>query len=490
MEMEVLRLENLERRVLDQNILLTALRLGRDASLGLKEVKRVLHNESLSLSSRSEQDLLPLLYRTAMSTSSDSSSDCTTGSSRAAPSTTASSIISTNSSRSTFSKLRNRLKRLSYSTKRRTQDEKSTSLSLPNRSLKTIDNGSDSCASSAHSISSPVTPFQPLRSLSLPPPLTSDFPIYSLGRFSCAFESYPYFSVEEDKSPELALAKERSRLNPYLQSQRDKAFEEQSNLLQEYYVKRRALSSARDISRRKIISLHAAREVSLKASHVAALSELEPKHLNAEQELENDLATEQRNLDIRIKHMKGYCSGHGSSSPEGTLKRKVTKSDRMSLEQQQHVREGMDDLHKARINVLRARQAKQLERMMAKQGTELADLHLEHEKLLKEDEDDFQEREQDLKQEMMAKKQCLSKRWIFEEAFARWRLEEETGLKHGPLPNIEWSEDEDGLGSWRGVSVFNEEDDSDEISYLFSDQPEARNLKLQVESIPTSIEMS
>ena len=470
MEMEVLRLENIERRVLDQNILLTALKLGRDASLGLKGAKRVLHNEPVPLSSGSEQDLLPLLYRTAMSTSSDSSSEYTTSSSRATSLTTASSIISTTSSRSPLLKLRNRIKRLSNPTKRRTLEGPKTSLSLPNSSRETIDDASYGRPTSAHSITLPVTPpFQPLRSLSLPPPLAVDFPIYYFGRFSCAFESYPISHTEEEYSPEVAAAKERSRLHPYLQSQRDKAFEEQSNLLQEYYTKRQALCRARETSKQSIVSSRARNEGQLKVSHSTALSELEPKHLNAEQELENDLATEQRNLDIRIKHMTGYCSGHGSSSPEGTLKRKVTKSDRMSLKQQEHVREGMDSLHKARINVLRAKQAKQLERLMEKQRTQLEDLHAEYEKTVNDEEDRFRKQEQELKQEMMAKKQRLSKRWNFEEAFTRWRLEVETGLSYGPLPIIEWSEDEEGLGSWNGVSVFNEEDDNNEATDLYSD---------------------
>ena len=267
----------------------------------------------------------------------------------------------------------------------------------------------------------------------------------------------------------MIAAKEHSRLNHYLQSEREKALEQQSHFLQECYSKRRSLVREREASRKGIDSLYTEREGSLKASHTTALSELEPKHLNAEQELENDLATEQRNLDIRIKHMTGYCSGHGASSPEGTLKRKVTASDRMSLKQQQHVRKGMDNLHKAKINVLRAKQAKQIERLMEKQWQELEDLHMEHENAMSEDEERFREREEELKQDMATQKQRLSRRWNFEEAFARWRLEEESGIKYGPLPTIEWCEDDKELGSRKDVSVLDDEDDTDEVIQLSID---------------------
>ena len=259
----------------------------------------------------------------------------------------------------------------------------------------------------------------------------------------------------------MAEAKERSRLNEYLQSEREKALEQQSHFVQAYYSKHQALVREREASRKSLVSSYAELEASLKASHVAALSELEPKHLRAEQELENDLATEQRNLNLRIKHMTGYCSAHGLPSPEGTLKRKVTASDQRSLEQQQYVQRGMDSLHKAKINVLRAKQAKQTEKLIEKQWQELEDLHTEHEIAMSEDDERFREQEEALTQDMATQKQRLSRRWNFEEAFARWRLEEETGFKYGALPAIEWCDDDKELGSWKGVSVFNDEDDND-----------------------------
>lgn len=122
----------------------------------------------------------------------------------------------------------------------------------------------------------------------------------------------------------------------------------------------------------------------------------------------------------------------------------VTKSDYRQLEQQYHIRNGMDNLHASRINVLREKQGKQQERIMAKQESELEILESDFERQNEEMDAKFRDEEVRLRQEFAERKQRLVRRWGLAEAIERRKLEQATGETFEPLPVITWSADGDG----------------------------------------------
>lgn len=178
------------------------------------------------------------------------------------------------------------------------------------------------------------------------------------------------------------------------------------------------------------------RRQTMEGRHADALASHEHGHLMAEAELHRTLKLERQGCETRLRHMQAYCNP--GFTIEGMPARTVTKKDRRQLEQQQHVCNGIDNLHASRINVLRERQAKQLERIAGKQEIELAQLADELGQEM-QDLDAACEAEADqLRREFSERKERLVARWTLAEAIERRQREVATGEMYGPLPTISW----------------------------------------------------
>ena len=195
-----------------------------------------------------------------------------------------------------------------------------------------------------------------------------------------------------------------------------------------------------------LLTRHRAQERILQDRHAEALVSLEHRHLSAEVDLNKALELERQGCETRLKHMQAYCNP--KSIVAGMPTRVVTRRDYHQLEQQYHIRNGMDNLHKSRINVLRERQGKQLERVSAKQEAELEELLNDYRKQVAELESGYHAEEEELRREFGARKKRLMKRWALAEAIERRKIENETEENYGALPIIPWDE-RDGRG---GVS--------------------------------------
>ena len=136
--------------------------------------------------------------------------------------------------------------------------------------------------------------------------------------------------------------------------------------------------------------------------------------------------------------MEAYCNP--KSKVDGMPNRVVTRRDYHQLTQQYHVRNGMDNLHAARINVLREKQGKQLERVAAKQEAELSKLTSELELELRNLESKSKAEEESLAAEFSERKKRLIARWSLAEAIERRKLENETGELFAALPTVEWGD--------------------------------------------------
>lgn len=98
----------------------------------------------------------------------------------------------------------------------------------------------------------------------------------------------------------------------------------------------------------------------------------------------------------------------------------------------------MDNLHTARINVLREKQSKQLERVAMNQESEMEALAASHEEEETELDKRFEEEEQRLGVEFRERRQKLVRRWRLAEAIERRKLENSGAGDFGPLPDVEW----------------------------------------------------
>ena len=151
--------------------------------------------------------------------------------------------------------------------------------------------------------------------------------------------------------------------------------------------------------------------------------------------------------------MQAYCNPR--EHIEGMPKRVITRSDYEKLEQQYHVINGMENLHGSRINVLREKQAKQLERILGKQEQEIETLASNFEQANMDLDQKHETQERNLNREFAERKQRLIARWQMAEAIERRQLELETGEDYGPLPAIEWGDE--------GRDVAEEEEEMERI---------------------------
>ena len=247
----------------------------------------------------------------------------------------------------------------------------------------------------------------------------------------------PIAQAESDEHYlENLAARHRSINNTQLRRLRASQIEEQNRFVRFEDDQYRLMHFKQDERKRSLLDRFTEQEKLLQDRHAEALVSLEHRHLSAEVDLNRTLELERQGCETRLRHMQAYCNPR--STVEGMPSRVVTKKDYHQLEQQYHTRNGMDNLHKARINVLREKQGKQLERISAKQEAELVSLAEDYRKQMIELEASFQAEETHLQREFAARKKRLLGRWALTEAIERRKLENTTSETYGPLPEVLW----------------------------------------------------
>lgn len=190
---------------------------------------------------------------------------------------------------------------------------------------------------------------------------------------------------------------------------------------------------------------------------------MEERQLSVEIDQIKEFEKTKRNSQTRIKYMEGYVStsspppspqlsgsefeptSNGAQQQQQQL-RTVTRRQKEQLAQEYLDRNSMDRLHEARIKVLRERQEQQLQETTSRLERELDNLISKNADAIVELERDHQRAEQEIVQVFNTKKNRLRRRWNIEEAIIRKRLEDESGLPYGPLPNVSFSAPDDEEG--------------------------------------------
>lgn len=383
-------------------------------------------------------------------------SSFTTGSVASAPS----SIISYSSSRrSSYERIKKGIRRISALRRRRTIDAPSHLFPLPpssslymlkqpaqKRLLPSSDPFSIAPSPPASDCISLITP--PSRT---PPPVPIQEPTAESQQMSEYMSDdaahhhshdFPLAPPPEKESSTSSLAAlHRSLHTPQLKSLRASQLEEQGRFIRYEALQHHLLRLSQVTSKRELHARHISQQNSLQSHNDEILSSIEQRHLSAEVDLHEKLQLEKKGCDTRLRHMQAYCYPTAASAdmPERT----VTSRDYQYLEQQRYIRAGIDQLHAARINVLREKQAKQLERISAKQEAEMAALiDLQSEEIVELDKR-IAEEESLLVKEFRERRTRLVKRWKLAEAIERRYLETEGSGDLGPLPEVEW-----GVWGW------------------------------------------
>ena len=179
-----------------------------------------------------------------------------------------------------------------------------------------------------------------------------------------------------------------------------------------------------------------------------AVEDLEARQLEEELKMQQEHEAEKRTVLTRLRHMEAYCRNptppptpvdpsSGRPSLEANLpERRVTDRDYHNLAQQYRERDAMDTLHASKINVLRGKQKTAVENLVRKKEKEIENLERDQEKKLEQVDKDFAAQEDNLRNALGAKRARLEQRWRTHALIERTKVERQTGLKHGPLPDV------------------------------------------------------
>lgn len=175
---------------------------------------------------------------------------------------------------------------------------------------------------------------------------------------------------------------------------------------------------------------------------------MEERQLAVEIEQQREFDRAKQNARTRIKHMEGYFNnrsppsspGSGSGSVKPTLQRKYTSQQKAQLAQEYHDHETMDQLHEAKIKVLRERQERRLQEAIERFENELDAMIDKHAEAFSELQKQHQQEESNVLQGFDARKTKLMHRWNLEEAILRRKLEQQHGQPYGPLPPLTFND--------------------------------------------------
>ncbi|CAG8949570.1 hypothetical protein HYFRA_00007803 [Hymenoscyphus fraxineus] len=176
----------------------------------------------------------------------------------------------------------------------------------------------------------------------------------------------------------------------------------------------------------------------MKERHAKTSAHLEDRQVAAEMELRSTHKQAERSVRIRLRHMEAYCEGIGRTESGSNPARVVTERDLRELGQQYNVRDDLERLHQSKINVMRDKQAKQMEQLVARQEEELHRLGKKQDRELEILAESFTNEEDEFYNLFQARRDKLRLRWDLSEEIMRKKLEAQNKVKYGPMPPIQW----------------------------------------------------
>lgn len=181
----------------------------------------------------------------------------------------------------------------------------------------------------------------------------------------------------------------------------------------------------------------------MRERHMRTAAHLDDRQVAAEMELRASLKQAERSVQIRLRHMEAYCDGLGrdgaSSGGDGPA-RVVTERDLRELGQQYNLRDDMERLHQSKINVMRDKQAKQMEQLAVRQESEMEALAGKMNAEMMGLEVEFGGEEEGFMAVFRERRERVKGRWVIVADIEKKRLEQRMGVKYATLPVVQWPE--------------------------------------------------
>jgi hypothetical protein len=194
-----------------------------------------------------------------------------------------------------------------------------------------------------------------------------------------------------------------------------------------------------------------------KERHAKTAAHLEDRQIAAEMELRATLEQSERSVKIRLRHMEAYCHGLGRNpdltappapgvaTATGLPGRVVTERDLRELGQQYNLRDGMERLHQAKINVMRDRQAKRMEELLERQDRELERLVERREAEVETVAGEFAAEEDALARAFSERRRLVTRKWELDVERTRRELEDKLGARFAPIEVPGWPDENEAV---------------------------------------------
>lgn len=177
-------------------------------------------------------------------------------------------------------------------------------------------------------------------------------------------------------------------------------------------------------------------QTKMRERHMRTIVHLDDRQVTAEMEFRASLKQAERSVQIRLRHMEAYCDGLGQAGTNTA--RVITERDLRELGQQYNLRDDMERLHQSKINVLRDKQAKQMEQLAVRQEEETEKLLDKQREELQKLEEDFGIEEDKFIAVFNERREKLKARWVVVADIERRKLENRDKLRYAALPAIQW----------------------------------------------------
>lgn len=239
-------------------------------------------------------------------------------------------------------------------------------------------------------------------------------------------------------SVEKAAAKERTAKSAVLCSLRQRQLNERDRFCAFERKMGWLMTTRHNHERVKARETYEKQLAKLKKHHKGIAAQLEDVQVAAEFEMITAFKKTEQNVRNRLRHMEAYCDALGRDSSDSGTEREVTEKDLRQLGQQYNLRDSMYHVHQSKINVLRDKQAKQMERLLMQQELELQKFMNRREGITLA-EQRFKREKDGLSKLFAKRKSDLMQKWEMEEQCERERLESENKLRFAPItPSIDW----------------------------------------------------
>lgn len=181
---------------------------------------------------------------------------------------------------------------------------------------------------------------------------------------------------------------------------------------------------------------HASHQLTYSKQHAIDLERLDESQIVAEHDLRKTHAQETQNVATALKYMEAYCSG---SNPTTHAAHTVTQEDRNKLARQHLTQQKLPAKHESAINVLRARQEKDIKLRLQKQEEELKLLQADYERKKGNEEVQFTKDVNRLEVLTEARRKRIEHQWDlrFETWKRTWEKEHGAPLL-GRIPHEAW----------------------------------------------------